>query len=296
MAGRKASMTEKRKRRQAKSQREENTFANLPKPNFQSAPETSSEPQQMTDPAEAAQKAQKLLQAQRASVNMLTMVREGIDALPAEDMLSALDITGHYVVDDFLGNHGANSVNHQLEQEANSLLQGGAMEADVSNFGSGEYVLAITGGKEQYTKCARSVELVVSTTKHVPAVLKSLTLNPAACQATLRTFDRKAFQASLALLTGSEEVPEIERPFDKVVTEDDDKRSLTLYYYVLPESWDESCGGGLVFEKGGKVSAKRDRLVVWKSDSCLFKTEAWRGSDDNAIGSCIELHLVKKSK
>eukprot|EP00980_Cylindrotheca_fusiformis_P006117 scaffold1319_cov126-Cylindrotheca_fusiformis.AAC.6 len=74
-----------------------------------------------------------------------------------------------------------------------------------------------------------------------------------------------------------------------------DQRRLTVFYYLVPETWDESCGGGLIFQEGNTVVVpKQDRLVLWKSDSTLFQKEAWKGggSESNAFGSCLELHLV----
>ncbi len=43
------------------------------------------------------------------------------------------------------------------------------------------------------------------------------------------------------------------------------------------------------------VPAVRDRLVIWKSDTAMHRQEAWKGSDDMPIASCIELHLIEKA-
>jgi hypothetical protein len=300
-------MAEKRKQRSAKIRRTENPFNKLPpsKLEFQKSSSPAVEeannnnedgPQRVSDPTAAAQKAQALLRAQRESVNMLTMVRERVEALPAPDILSSLEENGYFMVDDFLKDA---TILDRLYDEAVSMYEGEEMEVDTLNLGSGEYTTALQGGSEQYIKCPRSVELVVSTTKHIPEVMEGMHLDASACMATLRTFDRKAFKASLALLTGNDDdsdlPPQSEQPFGTVATEENDQRRLTLQYYVLPESWEESCGGGLTFDSGGSVSAKRDRLVIFKSDACALRNEAFRGNERNEIGSFIQLHLVKKA-
>ena len=296
-ARRKGSMAERRKRRQAKFQNPQNPFENLPpaKLDFSSkAPRDDGDdqgPTRVESPNEAANQARQLLESQRKSVNMLTMVRERIEALPAEEVLEALDKCGYFVFDGFLGD---DSVLDELEAEAVSLYEGGAMEAGTSNLGSGEYVVKIEGGNEQYTKCPRSVELVVSTTKHFPEAMESMNLDASVCMAGIRTFDRKVFKASLGLLTGSEKMPDEGSAFGTVVVDADDKRKLTLYLYLLPESWEGSFGGGLTFESGDSVLAKRDRLVIFNSDSTRFKKSPWKGGDENEVGSCMELHLVNK--
>jgi hypothetical protein len=294
-AKRKVSMAEKLKRRSAntRNSRQNNPYENLPPSKLDFKKSGTSSPT-VVDPATAANQAKELLASQRKSVDMLTMIRERVEALPADDILSALDSSGYFVADGFLGDE---TILSQLQAEAVSLYEGEEMEVDTSNLGSGEYIVPIQGGKEQYAKCPRSVELVVSTTKHIPEATESMKLDASACMATLRTFDRKAFKASVGLLTGSDDndVPLPEQAYGKVVMEEDDKRKLTLHYYLLPESWNKSCGGGLTFESGGSVTAQRDRLVILKSDTTLFKKVPWSGSDENAIGSCIELHLVRKA-
>jgi hypothetical protein len=300
MAKRKASMAEKQKKRQAKQKGASsiNPFANLPKSKLgvQQTPASAvlDTPIKMSDPQEAASKAKELLQKQRASVDMLTTVREKVESLPSEELTTALENDGYFIVDGFLGD---DTILAQMETEAEKLYTDGALEADMSNLGSGEYTVAIKGGAEQYAACPRMVEWVVSTTKHIPEIISDLSLDPSACMATLRTFDRKVFQASLALLTGSDEVPETTQPFTKIVTDvTEDKRRLTLQYYLVPDSWDETCGGGLAFENGGSVQAKRDRLVVCKSDVSSLRKEMWKGNDGMLLGSCLEHHLVQKSE
>jgi hypothetical protein len=310
MAKRKPSAAEQRKRRSKKLQplqrdtpKSKLDFTTFTKPEATpaaSAGETTTTPgldasQKITDHKVAEQRAQQLMQAQRVSVNMLTRVRERVEALPKETIQSALEEKGYFVVDDFLQDK---ETIDSLYQEGTSMLAN--MEVDMNNLGSGEYIVSVKGGEGQYIQCPRSVELVVSTTKHAPSHMSEDSLDTRACMATLRTFDRKAFKASLALLMGNEDdstVEEVKRAFGVVATEADDQRKLSLMYYILPDSWDEGCGGGLCFESdGSKVEAKRDRLVILKSDTCSFRRQPWKGSDDgNMIGTCMELHLVKKA-
>jgi len=292
-------MKEKRKQRQAKQigLQFQNPYANLPKSqlDFQetAASKALDTPEKLSNPTEAAEKARELLKVQRASVDMLSKVKARIEALPSEEIMSALNSRGYYIVDSLLAD---GDVLAQLETEALRLYEGGELEIDMSNLGSGEYTTAIKGGSEQYVKCPRLVEWTVSTTKHLPERMTELSLDSSACMATLRTFDRKAFQASLNLLTGSETVTETKNPFATVVSDPvGDKRRISLQYFLVPESWDPSCGGSISFESGEEVSAQRDRLVLWKSDSVPIWKEMWKGNDAIPFASSIELHLLGKT-
>ena len=299
MTKRKPSMKEKRKQRQMKQSGEQfqNPFANLPKSELDFKASSVSEeldtPQTIFDPTEASHKARELLKAQRASVDMLTKVRQCIEALPSEEIMAGLNNHGFFVIDNLLGDE---SIVEQLAVEAMQLHETGEMEIDMANLGSGEYTTAIKGGAEQYAKCPRLVEWTVATTKHVPDLITEPHLDSSVCMATLRTFDRKAFQASLNLLTGGEEVPETNQPFATIVSNPhDDKRRISLQYFILPEPWDISCGGNISFGYDTVASAKRDRLVIWKSDSTLVRKDVWKGNNDINLASCLELHLVEKA-
>jgi len=315
-------MAERRKRRQGKArgQNRENPFAKLPpnKIDFTSTTSTtddnhkndSKEPIQVANPAAAAEKAKELLKAQRASVNMLTMVKDRIQQLlsssPTDDndpgkVVEILKRQGFAVVDDFLNDE---STLTELEEEGKRMLDEGGMEVDTANLGTGEYVTTLQGGETQYALCPRMVEFVVSSTKHVPEVFEGdqgMALDTSVCMATLRTFDRKTLKASLSLLTGTEDDNVLDGtenglPLEVIAKEDSDQRRLSLYYYAVSKEWDESCGGGLSFESG-VVPAKRNRLVLFYSDSTKCKTIPWKGKDDypsTMIGNSIELHLVNK--
>ncbi len=284
-----------------------NPFADLPPNKFiihstaAIAPEKEN-PIEVATPSAAAEKAKELLKAQRASVNMLTLVKErAMKLLPAEAVFQGLEENGYAVIDDFLND---DSILTQLEEEGIKMLLGDVVAGGV---GTGEYIAKIEGGRKQYCLCPRIVELVVSTTKHLPAAFESATassgfripsLDPSACMATLRLFDRKALRASLSLLTGKDDGTILDENSDlstllgTVVSDDSDQRMLSLHYYMITNKWKEEYGGGLLFE-AGMVPAKRDRLVIFKSDATKFMPIPWKGSDSEqstAIASSIELH------
>jgi len=314
----KPSMKERLKNRREKAKGGPNPYADLPSPNLDFfSNDEKAEPINVANPEGAAQKAKELLKAQRESVNMLTLVKEQIlGRLSESEFRGALEEKGYAIVEDFFGsssNDGKDgnqaspaSILAQLQGEGSQMLEIGGMEIDTANLGRGQYIASITGGENQYTTCPRMVEIVVSATKHVPEVFgdenneqATLALDPSACMATLKTFDRKALEASLALLMGNENVDDAldqETPFSVIADKTDDQRKLSLYYYIVPDTWDEQCGGGLEFESGEKVHAKKDRLVVFYSDTTKCKAIAWKGSNgapETSIGSSIELHLVR---
>eukprot|EP00536_Pseudo-nitzschia_multiseries_P016042 jgi/Psemu1/312725/fgenesh1_kg.1006_\ len=315
----KPSMKERLQRRREKAKGGPNPYADLPSPNLElfSSDEEKEEPIKVANPEAAAEKAKQLLKAQRDSVNMLTLVKEQImERLSESEFRGSLEENGFAVIDDFFGSNSSDdtdekkaspaSILTQLEEEGSRMLEEGGMEVDVANLGKGQYIAPIAGGEKQYTACPRIVEIVVSATKHVPEVFgddsheyTTLKLDPSACMATLRSFDRKALKASLALLMGNENADDIleqDTPFSVMADKVDDQRKLSLNYYIVSDKWDEQCGGGLEFESGVKVHAKKDRLVAFYSDSTKFKSIVWKGSDDapeTRIGSAIELHLVR---
>ena len=312
----KLSMAEKRKRRQSSRatarEKTKQMYESLPpsKLDFKSKNKStpsdessspSTENKVVDDPTPVANQAKELLESQRKSVNMLTMVRERVEEMLAKEKLSsALDENGYLVVDGFLGDA---ATIQEIEQEATNMLQDDELNADTSNLGSGEYIVPIQGGEQQYAKCPRLVELVISTTKHLPIEYddSDTSLDASACMATLRVFDRKAYMASKALLTRSSEDDDGDAqvtPSYRTIVKDneEDLRKLTLYYYVLDETWNgEFCGGGVAFESSGAVvPAQRDRLILFQSDTTSFRPIPWTGSENHQVGRCVELHLVKK--
>jgi hypothetical protein len=318
----KPSMAERRQRRQGKMKgsNRSNPAINLPpcKLDFtttstatQINPEEG--PIRVPNPTAAAEKAKELLKAQRASVNMLTLVKERIQKLLSSpesgvtsDTITTLQRQGYAVVDGFLDDEAIIS---ELMSEAQQMLHGGDMEVDTSNLGTGEYITPLQGGNKQYSICPRMVEFVVSSTKNMPKIFQDdessnlcITLNDSASMATFRAFDRKALKASLTLLMGNPDDQVLDSAGDLsdlavIADKEDDQRRLAMYYYILPEDWDEECGGGLVFGSGS-APAKRDRLVIFYSDTTKCRAIPWKGKDDDSHskiqGSTIELHLVNK--
>jgi len=159
--------------------------------------------------------------------------------------------------------------------------------------------------------------------KNVP--LLEYTLDETASMAGLRTFNRKARLSSIALLTGKT-VDEIEndresqkgvnqeRQFGYVTdnkSEEDevDYRKITALYFLTPEGWDASCGGGVTVRNNNSNSstnddeeaeetfldAQNDRLVIMSSDACLHRMEEWIGGDNGRDnGSVVVTHFVQK--
>ena len=270
-------------------------------PNLETVGDKSTEPME---------RAKQLLEAQRQSVAMLTTVRECVEALDSQAIQSSINEKGYSIIDNFIHNEG---ILNQLQEEGHAMLPYMQVDTDdnlLLNVGTGEYVVPIKGGDDQYILCPRCVELVVSTTKHVPPHLsQESTLDASVCMATLRTFDRKAWLASLRLLTGknatdvadqtNDQQLSTQRPFGVVGnTEENDRRKLTFFYYILPNTWNDLCGGGIAIKDGDvQIHAKRDRLVMLKSDTCWFQRMPWKGGDEdgNGVGSCLELHFIQKT-
>lgn len=281
LAKRKPSMAEKRKRRAAK--RVQSVAAPAvsgakPPPTSLSPTPVETEPEAPSKPSVEGTKAKQLLQAQRASVDALTAFKEALDRLPVDEMKAALDSQGYWYADNVLDNP---TLIETLASEGSTLLDK-SMLPDLERLGSGEYVVALQGGAEQYTVCPRSIEFVVTATKHFP--LEGL--SDQQCQGTMRTYSKQSQQASTQLLV-DDSVPFV--PESQILAGPDDVREVSLRYYVVPDDW--TTGGGLTF--GDKhVAAARDRLVLWKSKETAVRADLWTDSPlDEA--SCIDLHLVK---
>lgn len=284
------------------------------------APTTDEAVRQMkSDEDDAKARAAALIETQRKSVDTLTHVRRQVESLPYEDLAEALSEGGCYVSDGFLGEE----IVSEVELEALSMLEGDKLELDVTYIGSGEYGAEIKGGEDQYADCPRSVEFVVSLTRHMPPLLNEVNamegkcrIDEAASMGSVRAYDRKARASSLELLTGKssgqendadegERVPTPERPFGYANGGDeDDARQATVIYYATPSGWDADCGGGVTVQKklekdsgneGTLFAAKRDRLLVFRSDKCFHRMEAWHGREGLDNGSCIVIHLVEKA-
>ena len=290
-------MAEKRKRRSKKISQPVNPNANLPPSglDFKTPPKppTASVDAAQVASAGAIQKdqetrtqAQKLLDSQRESVAMLTAVKEAIDRLP--DMRDSLAEKGYWYGDNMID---SGDILQKLEAEGTNMLEN--MAQDLDNLGSGEFIVSLEGGADQYQQCPRSIEWVVSATKHLPEKVSS-GLSSANCMGTLRTFDMKSLKAARELLAAGQE-SRVERSFRKIVQDEaEDLRRFSLRYYTVPEDW--TGGGGLSFQDGDgvtSVEAKRDRLVVWNSCETMVRQDPWEGMENSPVASCIDLHLVK---
>ena len=291
----KLSMAEKRAQRSKRRSRRPDT-SHLPPPKHaeETTVDDSKAPEQNHRATETTTKAQQLLETQRESVATLTSVKRALDQLPVEEIRHDLTTKGYWYGDDFLR---APHILSQLQTEGLEMLP--KMTAD--RLGTGEYVAALEGGEEQYADCPRSIEFVVSTTKHLPSLLEDYTsLSDSQVSATLRTFDRAAWQASRQLLMpNSSEDDDDDRRLaaaeSSLVVDDPslDLRRLSICYYVVSLEW-QGGGGGLRFADGTTVEARRDRLVLWKSAETPVQKLPWRASDEQPVGSCLELHLVEE--
>mmetsp|Transcript_7284 Transcript_7284/g.15243 ORF Transcript_7284/g.15243 Transcript_7284/m.15243 type:complete len:383 (+) Transcript_7284:76-1224(+) len=237
-----------------------------------------------------------LVESQRKSVDTLTLIRERVEALPYAEMAEALRTEGYYVRDNFLDKE---ELIGEMEQEALTMMVGDTLERDLSNLESGEFTTAIQGGEDQYADLPRTVEYIVSLTRHMPPMideqkaLDGCLLDAAASTGTLRVFDRKARESSLALLS---EAPPA-REFG-LANEDNssDLKKVTVLYFISPVGWDGKCGGGVAFEADGSVIAPaRDRLLVFLSDSTLYRMEPFSGREGVDNCSYIVNHLLRKS-
>jgi hypothetical protein len=289
----KQSMAQRRKSRAKRIQHEVSPYSRLPPPKVRAdqeeLPVSSSKEELETAKtlAETDTKAKQLLRSQRESVDMLKFFRERVESLDASALFEALDGKGYCCIDNFLASE---DVVKKIELEGKSLFENELMQGDMNAIGLGEYVTSIKGGQDQYQQCPRSIEFVVSATKHFPGELdKTKTM------ATMRTFSRNSWLASLRLLTGSDKDDDNEqtlKPFRTVINDDADARRISMAYYAVPAGWE--FGGGLTFGDNPEetLATKRDRLVVWKSD-LPFRQQAWKGSKAMPFASCIELHLVQ---
>ena len=89
-------------------------------------------------------------------------------------------------------------------------------------------------------------------------------------------------------------------------TIENDQRKITALYFTVPDSWNAQWAGGVRIktsasndegsenEDGNEipVEAKRDRLLIFRSDTCLHKMEGWLGGEGSDMGSHIVTHFV----
>uniref|UniRef100_A0A7S2V8D1 Uncharacterized protein n=1 Tax=Entomoneis paludosa TaxID=265537 RepID=A0A7S2V8D1_9STRA len=306
----KESMAQKRARRNSKQRREVETapsrgdVTTLFKQE-DSQKQVAEREKASADAAEVTSKAQQLLDRQKESISFLSLIREAVERLDAEQLSLSLREKGYFVVDKFLSDE---SLLNNLQKETLILYEdGNVTQLDTSETAlgfSGEFITALKGGENQYQSAPRSVEWVVGMTKHMPSKLEEL--DSSNCMAFLRTYDRDARSAARKLFFGEDKQEENDRsaqdeptcsPFGIEASDKDDMRYLTLRYYLVSNDWDPAAGA-LRFEITGEtIQAKSDRLVIYKSKETMVQKDAWfLGQNDQARGNCIELHLIQKKE
>ena len=287
-------------------------------------------------------KAKALIQSQRESVQMLTHVTHQIETtIDLQQLSTDLSQRGYYVLDHFLNDSVVETLqleSQQLYASSNmttdvrqlgmgqfvAALVGGA-EQYPSCPRSIEWVVSVTSKLSARINGAARND--TTTSSQEGEYWKGYDLNDRACSRALaRFFDRSALLASQKLLllgeNGDKDEATVEQAIanlqameafqtvmeqdaaadDTTTTEQPDLRRLSVFYYLVPEGWEEPCGGHLSFQQPGKddvatihtVHAKRNRLVLWKSDTTAYQREPFRGSETMPMASSLELHLVQK--
>jgi len=266
---------------------------------------------------ETVAKASSLVQSQRKSVDSLTFIRKRVeDSFPISDAAKALVEKGYFVHDNFLSSnedeeYGSVLLSEML-QEGSDMLLNDKLERDIALLGDGEYVGKIVGG-EKYADCPRLTEYVVSLTRHLPPIFnKELDLlspenmsrlDSTASMGLIRQYDRKTrLGAQTLLMNPGTEDGTNDRPFgvicgDNEETENDSRR-LTAIFFLSSKDWNaSSCGGGFTIENGERLDAIRDRIVLFRSDTCYHRLEPWIGGDEVGLdqASCVIVHFVKET-
>jgi len=273
--------------------------------------------------AEVKAQAASLIESQRKSVDMLTHVREQIEGLPISDVVSVLsdsvsdDLDNNYFVqDDFLNNIEQLK---ELHDESISLLRKDKLS--LIQVASGEYIAPLTGG-DAYVDSPRSVEFVVSLTRHLPPLINNegkveeedgkdsarcsisseFQLDETASMMNIMVYDRNARLASMKLFSGDADQQDdnmLQRKFEYINGEDaSDARKVTAVYFTCDSNWDSECGGGITIRNSKTnedvvIEAKCNRLVLFRSDLTLRKRNVWVGKDGVDFGGCLVTHLVR---
>ena len=269
-------------------------------------------------------KASALVQTQRKSVDCLTHIRKRVEeSFPISEAANSLAEKGYFVYDGFLSKEvegdskedavfGDSMVTDMLS-ECSDMFTNDKLQRDISHLADGEFVSQITGG-ENYSDCPRLTEFVVSITRHLPPLLNKEFdklgpgdlpyLDATASMGSLRLYDRKTKLGTMSFLSGDDtsgsDENVSERPFKVVCGDsdaaDNDSRRVTAIFYLSPEQWDSCHGGGLTIESDGqRVEAKRDRIVLLRSDTCSHRQEPWKGSDESGLdkASSVIVHFIK---
>ena len=262
-------------------------------------------------------RAAELIATQRKSIAMLKHVEDRVNDLPFEIIMTNLEEKGFYVIDNFLED---DSYITSMQNEAIDIHTEKAklqlIPSPDLGVASGEFGGQLKGGSD-YADSPRCTEFVVSLTRHLCPNLgkiledsKGISLDETVSMSSVKTFDRKAQRSALTLMTGSSDDKMIEECIDSsgssrsfgLITDgnDSDLRKVTCYYFLTPNHWTDKCGGSIVLKNGinseeNCITANRNRLVIFFSDSTQFKELPWFGVNGMDYGSCIITNLIRKA-
>ncbi len=261
-------------------------------------------------------KASSLVESQRKSVDSLTFIRSRVEEVfPINAAAKSIAEQGYFVHDGFLASGEDEAFGDvllsEMFQECSEMLSNDKLERDISRLGDGEFIGKIQGG-EFYADCPRLTEFVVSLTRHLPPLLNKemndldagdvAKLDAAASMGTLRLYDRKTRVGAETLFMKPETDETLDRPFGVICGDsegaENDTRRLTAMIFLSSDEWDpSSCGGGVSIENHETIGAKRDRIVLLRSDTCSHRQEPWKGDDKEGLeqASCVVVHLVKET-
>lgn len=185
---------------------------------------------------------------------------------------------------------------HEMLGEGIEMLSNDKLERDITRLGEGEFLSLITGG-DKYIDCPRLTEYVVCMTRHLPPLLNKLdtALSDAASMGSIRMYDRKTKLGTSELLSDNSDDDAAEQSFGVVCENDEDSRKVTAMLFISSKNWDSTCGGGITFETGESIDAVRDRLVLFRSDTCSYHLDAWIGKDKEGLqhAACVTVHFVR---
>lgn len=258
-----------------------------------------------------------LVDSQRKSVDTLKFVGDRVSTIENyKDLVFMPDSQNVIVVDGFLGSE---DLVREMELECSSMLADGKLS--LRSVGSmGEYTTEITGG-EKYADCPRCVEFVVSLTRNMPPLLNEaasgsqdwLELDATASMSSVISSNRKARLATEQLINEALKTSTDDDQDEKSDDDDESKyvyanggddkdaRKVTALYFLTPNGWDDSCGGGISIKNSGDeaktfLPAKSDRLMLFRSDLCFHKFEESIGKEGLDVSSFLVLHLVRRNK
>lgn len=239
-------------------------------------------------------------------MDSLTFIRKRIEeSFPADEAAESLATKGYFIYDGFLSSNSdvdgsdkndakfGDELLVEMLREGIDMLSNDKLERDITRLGEGEFLSLIKGG-ENYVDCPRLTELVVCLTRHLPPLLNKFdNLSNTASMGSIRMWDRKTKLGTSELLLSDDD---LNIPFGVVCDNNDDARRVSAMLFLSSKSWDTAaCGGGLTIESGETVGAMCDRLVLMRSDTCSYRLDRWKGSDEDGLqqAGCITVHFVK---